>query len=347
MDLDHLLAISFESQASDLHLTPGQAPLIRVHGDLARLDLPPLPPAELESALFTLMRPGLRQRWQQGKNCDFHLSVALPCQGRVHVYRQFRGMAAAIRLIPLEVPRLSQLGLPTALETMAMAPQGLVLISGASGSGKSSALAAMLDHRNASSRGHILTLEDPIEFLHQSKQSLVTQCELDPDDADFSQALKCALRQDPDVITVAEMRDAASIRLALEAAQTGHLVLATLHARSAREAVTRIVSAFAPEAQEAVRCELSLALQAVLALTLVKQRDGQGRLAAHEILIATHAVRNLIRENRLAQIESLQQSGQSSGMHTLQQSLRQLLDAGLISAEEAGRQAGPPVAPAR
>lgn len=337
MDLVSLLAQCGAHRASDLHLTPGLPPLMRVNGDLQRLDLPALDPDDLEITLRAIMNHDAAQCFAAHHYCDFRLQADHTTHCRVHIHLQRLGMSAAFRLIPATPPTFELLGLPAGLRQIASSPHGLVLVTGASGSGKSSTLAAMLDYRNSVSPCHILTLEDPIEFIHVSRRALITQCELDSQTPDFSGRLKRALREDPDVIMIGEMRDPATIGLALEAAETGHLVLSTLHTRNARDAVARIVASAAPAAQDNLRLQLAQSLQAIISQALLKTADGQTRVLAYEILMATRAVRNLIRENRLAQLESLQQSGQQQGMHTLDQYLNQLVRTGRVSRDEANK----------
>jgi len=337
MEITTLLASCASKNASDLHLAPGQAPIMRVNGDLQRMAFPPFDPNVLTQCLLNTMNESERRHYSHRHYCDLRLQVDSLTHCRVHVYQQRQGIAAAFRLITAIPPTIDELGLPPIVRHIANSPHGLILVTGASGSGKSSSLAAMIDYRNSTSPCHILTLEDPIEFLHESKCALVSQCALSHDVPDYAEALKCALREDPDIIMVGEMRDAATIALALEAAETGHLVLSSLHTSSARNSIARIIGSFAPEAQETIRTQLSLSLVAVIAQTLPKSIDGSRRIVAHEVLLATRAMRNLIRENRLAQIDSLIQTSQKMGMHTLDQCLQQMINSQIISVDEARR----------
>jgi twitching motility protein PilT len=340
MEITSLLARCASHAASDCHLAPFLPPIARINGNLHRLDLPVMDPLQLDAILLNCMDEQQHARFDCNQACDFHFPVDRLTHSRAHVYRQRHGMAAAFRLIPARPPTLEQLELPAILQQIARCKQGLVLITGACGSGKSSTLAAMIDFRNSLGACHIVTMEDPIEFLHDSKQALVSQRELDFLAKDQSRALRAALREDPDILVIGEMRDEASIALALEAAETGHLVLATLHARSTRDAIARIVAGSPLVSQELTRIRLSQSLTAVFAQALPRSRDGSRRFVAHEILLATRAVRNLIRENRLQQIESLLQTGQHTGMHTLGQSLQDLVQQQKISPEEALLHAG-------
>jgi len=335
MEIKQLLFQCGKMRASDLHLSPGLPPIVRVNGDLQRLPHPAPSAAQLEQTLLALMDSVARQDFAQQRCCDFRLQTETSDSCRVHVYVQSLGCAAAIRFIPAQPKSMTELGLPPILQHIVNCPRGLVLVTGPSGSGKSTTLAAMLRFRAEHRPGHIVTLEDPIEYVHQSQHSLVTQFQECSTSSDYSVKLRQLLRQDPDVIMLGEMRDAATIKLALEAAETGHLVLSTLHTRSARNAVARIVSGMAPHAQEGILAQLALSLTAIVAQILVKSADGARRIAAHEILLATHAVRHLIRDNRMAQLESLLQSSQHLGMQTLEQDLTRLVNSGQITALEA------------
>jgi twitching motility protein PilT len=332
MEMIDLLRLGAQSQASDLHLRPGKAPVLRIHGKLMHCAEPVLASGQLDQLLRAAMTPCAETAYSRHGYCDFML-VAPETRSRVHVFRQQQGMAAALRLIPPGIPPLATLGLPTELSCITHARQGLVLITGASGSGKSTTLAALIDHFNHQRASHILTLEDPIEFAHESRTALITQCDF----VHGADSLRAALRQDPDIIMLGEMRDSETIALALLAAETGHLVLSTLHARTSADAVTRILGSFPASAQEPVRHQLSLSLRAVLAQTLVATANGGPRVLVHEILVATPAIRNLIRENRLALIESQLQTGRQHGMHTLRQCLDALVSTGRVDHAEAAR----------
>lgn len=337
MEIASLLRLCAENQASDLHLVPGQPPIMRIHGDLQRMDQPALDPAWLAIKLLNCMPAPENQLFAQVGYCDFRWETHLHTHCRTHIYQQRQGMAAAFRLIPAMPPTIEQLELPAVVRGIVSRPHGLVLVTGACGSGKSSTLAALINYRNAISPCHILTLEEPIEFLHESQRGLINQRALGHS-MTYPQALKSALREDPDIIMVGEMRDAATIALVLEAAETGHLVLSSLHTNSARDAISRIVGSFPSASQDAIRIQLSLCLVAIIAQALPRSLSG-GRILAAEVLLATLAVRNLIRENRLPQLDSLMQTGQKAGMHTLQQSLQWLVQQGQISPSEAKRYA--------
>jgi twitching motility protein PilT len=335
MEITSLLSHCASLKASDCHLAPGLPPIVRINGNLQRLDVPPMAATQLDTVLYACMNLAQQARFDRLHTCDFHFPVDRLTHSRAHVYLQRLGRAAAFRLFPRSPPTLEQLGLPPILRQIAVCPHGLVLVTGACGSGKSSTLAAMINYRNRLAPCHILTLEDPIEFVHESQRALVSQRELDVEQESHAQVLSAMLREDPDIIMIGEMRDAASISLALEAAETGHLVLSTLHARSARDAIARMVASCPAVSQELTRIQLSQSLTAIIAQALPRSCNGLTRLIAHEILLATPAVRNLIRENRGAQIESVLQTGQQYGMHTLAQSLQHLLDQQKISVEEA------------
>jgi len=340
MEITSLLSSCMHRGASDLHLSPGLPPVIRIHGVLHRLPHPPLAPSDLDDRLRALMNDRASIDFARFRCCDFRMQADSLTHCRVHVYGQRHGTAAAFRFLTAPIPTFEQLGLPAILQHIATRPHGLVLITGPAGSGKSTTLAAMIDYLNSTQACHILTLEDPVEFLHESKRGLITQCDLQQEGTDFAQALKRALREDPDVIMVGEMRDSATIALALDAAETGHLVLSTLHSRSAREAVSRLIGSFSPEGQGSVRVQLSHSLTAIIAQTLLRSAVADRRILAHEILIATDAVRHLIRDNRVDQLESVQQTGHAMGMHTLEQYLGCLVDAQRITRAEAGRHLG-------
>ncbi|WP_288409346.1 PilT/PilU family type 4a pilus ATPase [uncultured Herbaspirillum sp.] len=338
MDIATLLAFAVRNQASDLHLCAGLAPLLRVHGAIRRINLQPLEASQLQQALHALMPSALHRRHAAGADCDF--SFALPTLGRfrVHAFHQQRGPAAAIRCLGQQPPALTELAAPPLCAELALRPRGLVLVSGPTGAGKSSTLAAMVRHINEMRPVHILTIEDPIEFIHEPRRALVTQREIGTHVADFAQALRAALREDPDVLLVGELRDADTIGLALTAAETGHLVLGTLHAASAAKTVDRIIDVFPAGEKEAARALLAEALEGVIAQTLLPTVDGLGRVAAHELLVATPAVRNLIREGRNAQLVSVMQAGGAQAMQTLEASLAALVRQGRISEQTARAQ---------
>lgn len=342
MDIDALLAFSIRNQASDLHLSAGQPPLLRIHGDLRRVNLAPLTPEALHDMLHALMDEAQQQRLAQRRECDFSFRHDRLGRFRINIFYQQRGLAAAIRPIAHAVPTLEQLGAPAACAELAQRAHGLVLVTGPTGSGKSSTLAAMLHHINRERGAHLLTIEDPVEFIHPPLRALVTQRELGRDALSFADALRAALREDPDVIMVGELRDAETIRLALRAAETGHLVLATLHTASAVKAPDRIVDAFDAGQQDSARAMLADCLQGVISQVLLPACNGRTRVAAHEVMLCNAAIRNLIREGKSAQIASTMQAagsrdshGNSNGMLTLEQSLGALLHAGHISLETA------------
>ena len=342
MELNELLTISITRQASDLHLSTGLPPMLRVHGDIQSLDLPPLEAAQLVQMLAQVMSPNQQTALTQSLELDFALEVPGLSRFRVNAFQHSRGPGAVFRSIPSVVPMLETLGAPAIVAELALKPRGLVLVTGPTGSGKSTTLAAMVDFYNRTERGHIITVEDPIEFVHEAKQCLVSQREVGRHTHSFTAALRSALREDPDVILVGEMRDLETIRLALSAAETGHLVLGTLHTASATKTIDRIIDVFPADEKEMVRSMLSESLQGVVAQTLCKTADGLGRVAAHEIMIGTPAIRNLIREGKVAQMYSSLQTGQSQGMQTLDQSLADLLKRQLISPAEARSKAKTP-----
>lgn len=338
-----LMALALREGASDLHLAAGSAPMLRCEGALRPTGLSTLDAGAMYALLGQIMTPQQSKDFEMLQDLDF--AVALPGQGRVRVnaFAQVHGPAAVLRLIPQGVPSLAALGLPEVLRQVAEQPAGLVLVTGPTGSGKSTTLAALVDHLNAQRGLHILTLEDPIEFIHSPLRSRLSQREIGRHSQGFAQALRAALRQDPDVIMLGELRDLDSIRLALTAAETGHLVLATLHTRTAASSIDRLVDVFAAEEKAQVRTLLAESLQAVVAQVLVRQVNG-GRVAAHEVLVATPAVRNLIREGKVAQLYSAMQTGAAAGMQTLDSCLQGLVRRGVISVQEARANARSPEA---
>ena len=334
MDVTELLALATRAGASDLHLAAAEAPAIRLDGRLCRLDQPVLSAEQVLELLGQLMTEAQKKDFETLLETDF--SVALPelARFRVNAFTQCRGPAAVLRVIPSRVCSLAELGLGSVFRQIAELPAGLVLVTGPTGSGKSTTLAALLDHLNRERQLHILTLEDPIEFIHTPQRSLISQREIGRHSHGFAQALRAGLRQDPDVIMLGELRDAQTIRLALTAAETGHLVLATVHAGSAAKTIDRLVDVFTAEEKQLVRAMLAEALQAVVSQVLVEKVDG-GRVAAHEILLATPAVRNLVREGKVAQLYSTIQTGGASGMQTLDSCLQGLVTRGVINLESA------------
>ena len=335
MDISDLLAFSVKNKASDLHLSAGMPPLIRVHGDVRKINVPAMDHTQVHDMVYDIMNDGQRKVYEETLECDFSFEIPNLARFRVNAFNQNRGAGAVFRTIPSKVLTMEQLGCPPIFKEIAQNPRGICLVTGPTGSGKSTTLAAMVDFINENEMGHILTVEDPIEFVHVSKKCLVNQREVGPHTLSFSNALRAALREDPDVILVGEMRDLETIRLALSAAETGHLVFGTLHTSSAAKTVDRIVDVFPAAEKEMVRSMLSESLRAVISQTLCKTKDEQGRVAAHEIMIGTPAIRNLIRENKIAQMYSSIQTGQNVGMQTLDQNLTDLVRRNIISLGEA------------
>lgn len=335
MDISDLLAFSVKNKASDLHLSAGLPPMIRVHGDVRKINVPAMDHAQVHGMVYDIMNDGQRKVYEETLECDFSFEIPNLARFRVNAFNHNRGSGAVFRTIPSKILTLEQLNCPPIFKEIANTPRGIVLVTGPTGSGKSTTLAAMVDYVNENEMGHILTVEDPIEFVHQSKKCLINQREVGPLTLSFQNALRSALREDPDVILVGEMRDLETIRLALSAAETGHLVFGTLHTSSAAKTVDRIVDVFPAAEKEMVRSMLSESLRAVISQTLCKTKDEQGRVAAHEIMIGTPAIRNLIRENKVAQMYSAIQTGQSIGMQTLDQNLQDLVRRNVISANEA------------
>lgn len=327
MDVTDLLARAVAVQASDLHLAAGQTPMLRLDGELQRMAMPPLAAGTLVEGMATLLDDTQREQWAQGAELD----LALPALGRfrVNLFRQLNGPAATFRLIPGRIATLDELALTDVFQAVVQYRDGLVLVGGPTGSGKSSTLATLLDQLNREQALHIITLEDPVEVIHSSQRSLVNQREVGRHSSGFAQGLRSALRQDPDVIMIGELRDLQTIRLALQAAETGHLVLATVHARSAASSIERLVEVFAADEKPLVRAMLAESLQMVVAQVLVR-RVGGGRVAAREVLVATPAVRNLVREGRMAQLCSVMQAGGAQGMRTMEGALRGLRERGLV-----------------
>jgi twitching motility protein PilT len=335
MDISELLAFSVKNKASDLHLSSGLPPMIRVHGDVRRINVPPLEHRDVHGMIYDIMNDGQRKAYEESLECDFSFAIPGLARFRVNAFNQDRGAAAVLRTIPSKVLTLEQLNTPKIFGDLALKPRGLVLVTGPTGSGKSTTLAAMINHLNETEYGHILTVEDPIEFVHESKKCLINQREVGPHTMSFQNALRSALREDPDAILVGELRDLETIRLALTAAETGHLVFGTLHTSSAAKTIDRIVDVFPAEEKEMVRAMLSESLQAVISQTLLKTKDGSGRVAAHEIMLGTPAIRNLIREAKIAQMYSAIQTGSNVGMQTLDQNLTDLVRRNVISSATA------------
>ena len=341
MDITELLAFAAKQNASDLHLSAGLPPMIRVDGDMRRINLPELSHKEVHSLIYEIMNDRQRKDYEEFFETDFSFEVPGVARFRVNAFNQSRGAGGVFRTIPSKVLTFDDLGLGKVFQDIAELPRGLILVTGPTGSGKSTTLASMMNHINEHHYHHILTIEDPIEFVHESRKSLINQREVGRDTHGFSAALRSALREDPDVILVGEMRDLETIRLALTAAETGHVVFGTLHTTSAAKTVDRIVDVFPAEEKSMVRAMLSESLQAVISQTLIK-KNGGGRVAAHEIMIGTPAIRNLIREDKVAQMYSAIQTGANVGMITMDQSLKNLVQKGIISMESARAKAKTP-----
>ena len=335
MDISELLAFTVKNNASDLHISAGEPPMIRIHGDITRIKVPPLEDRAVQSMVYDIMTDNQRKAFEEHLELDFSFALGDVARFRVNAFWQNRGMSAVFRVIPTEVFTLEQLKCPEVFSSIAMEPRGLCLVTGPTGSGKSTTLAAMLNHRNENERGHILTIEDPIEFVHKSKNCLVSQRELGPHTHSFANALRSALREDPDVILVGELRDLETIRLALTAAETGHMVFGTLHTSSAPKTIDRVIDVFPAAEKDMVRSMLSESLRAVISQALIKTADGQGRVAAHEIMLGTPAIRNLIRENKVPQMVSVMQTSQREGMQTLDHCLQQLVKTRKITQQAA------------
>ncbi|MGB1272001.1 MAG: type IV pilus twitching motility protein PilT [Endozoicomonas sp.] len=330
MDITELLAFSFEQGASDLHLSTGLPPIIRIDGEVRRINLPPMDQKKIHGLIYDIMNDKQRKDFEEHLETDFSFEIPGVARFRVNAFNQNRGSGAVFRTIPSKVLSMDNLGMGQVFKDIAIKPRGLVLVTGPTGSGKSTTLAAMLDYINENKYQHILTIEDPIEFIHTPKKCLVNQREVHRDTHSFSNALRSALREDPDIILVGEMRDLETIRLALTAAETGHMVFGTLHTTSAAKTIDRIIDVFPAEEKSMVRSMLSESLQAVISQTLLKKSDG-GRVAAHEIMIGTAGIRNLIREGKVAQMYSAIQTGGAMGMQTLDQCLQELVRKGMVA----------------
>jgi twitching motility protein PilT len=335
MDITELLAFSVKNQASDLHLSSGLPPLIRVHGDVRKINLPPMEHTDVHAMVYEIMNDSQRKTYEDRLECDFSFAIPNLARFRVNAFVQERGAGAVFRTIPSVIQTLEELKCPPIFKKISENPRGIVLVTGPTGSGKSTTLAAMVNYINVTSYQHILTVEDPIEFVHTPQKCLINQREVGAHTLSFENALRSALREDPDVILVGEMRDLETIRLAMTAAETGHLVFATLHTSSAAKTIDRIIDVFPAAEKEMVRAMLAESLCAVISQTLLKTKDGRGRVAAHEIMLGTHAIRNLIRENKIAQMYSSIQTGQSLGMQTLDQCLVELVKRNVIAKQEA------------
>jgi twitching motility protein PilT len=333
--LDDLLRLLVRSEGSDLHVRSHEPPVFRVHGDLRRTNFPPFTPETIKNLIYPIMGPDRVAKFERDLECDLAYQMKGLARFRVNVFKQQDSPGVVMRLIPIRVQTLDELGLPEVLREVAMLPRGLVLVTGPTGSGKSTSLAAMVNHINENKPVHIITIEDPIEFMHQDKVAAVNQREVEMDTHSFADALKHVMRQNPDVILVGEMRDNETMQLAITAAETGHLVFSTVHTTDAAQTIDRIVDVFEPERQEQIRMQLAVTLQAVISMTLLPRADRPGRVAAFEIMIATPAIRNLVREQKTHQIPGSIQTGAELGMQTLDNHLLQLYRDGIVSFEMA------------
>lgn len=335
MDITELLAFSVQNNASDLHLSSGMPPLIRVDGKMRKIDVPPMEHKQVHALLYDIMNDRQRKVYEEKLETDFSFEINGLSRFRVNVFNHIHGAAGVFRTIPSKILSLDELATPELFKSLSELPRGLILVTGPTGSGKSTTLAGMINHINENLPNHIITVEDPIEFVHQSKKSLISQREVHKDTLGFSEALRSALREDPDTILVGEMRDLETIRLAMTAAETGHTVFATLHTTSAAKTIDRIIDVFPGDEKDMIRSMLSESLRAVISQTLLPKKTGVGRVAAHEIMIANPAIRNLIRESKIAQMYSTIQTGQAQGMQTLEQCLQNLVKNDLINKEDA------------
>lgn len=334
MDISELLIFMVENKGSDLHVSSGEPPVVRIHGDMTKIDVPPLDRDEVHNMVYEILNDQQRKIFEEDLELDFSFALGDIARFRVNIFKQQRGDSAVFRTIPTKIPTFEELNLPKVFMDIARMDKGLVLVTGPTGSGKSTTLAAMIDLINTEEKGHILTVEDPIEFVHKSKNCLVNQRELGPHTKSFANALKSALREDPDIILVGEMRDLETISLALTAAETGHLVFGTLHTSGAPKTVDRVIDVF-PSAQQAqVRAMFSESIQAVITQALFRRKDGKGRIAAFEIMIGSPAVRNLIREAKISQIPSIMQTSKGIGMQTMEAAVNELLAKNLVTRDE-------------
>ena len=330
MDISELLLFVHKEGASDLHISAGEPPMARIHGEMRRIEMPALNKDEVHVMLYDVLSDQQRKRFEEFFELDFSIELKGIARFRVNAFRQARGEGIVFRVIPSKILTLEELGLPKTLREICHNEKGLILVTGPTGSGKSTTLASMIDVINTSMKGHIITIEDPIEFVHESKMCLVNQREVGAQTQSFSNALRSALREDPDIILVGEMRDLETISLALTAAETGHLVFSTLHTSGAPKTVDRVIDVFPAEQQAQIRAQFAESIQAIISQVLLKRRDGRGLVPALEIMIGTAAVRNLIRESKVAQLPSAIQTGQKFGMLTLDQSLKELVTRNIV-----------------
>jgi twitching motility protein PilT len=345
MDISELLIFAVDNKASDVHLSSGQPPMVRINGDVRKLDMPSLDQESAHKMIYDILNDEQRKVYEEMLELDFSMSLGEYGRFRVNVFKQNRGDAAAFRPVPSKIPTFEELGLPKVLASIARAEKGLVLVTGPTGSGKSTTLAAMVNLVNSEMRGHIITIEDPIEFVYAPNLCLVNQRELGPHTRSFSNALRAALREDPDVVLVGEMRDLETISLALTAAETGHLVFATLHTSGAPKTINRIIDVFPAGQQNQVRSMLSESVQAIVTQALFRRRDGRGRVPAFEVMLATPAIRNMIREDKIAQMPSIMQTSKALGMQTMEMAVKDLLARNLVTMDEVSFYL-PPAAPA-
>jgi len=334
VDISELLLFVHKEGGSDLHISAGEPPMLRIHGEIKRIEIPPLTREELHVMLYDVLNDQQRKRFEETNELDFSLELKGFARFRVNAFRQQRGEGVVFRVIPSKILSLEQLGLPKSLREACMNERGLVLVTGPTGSGKSTTLAAMIDIINNSLKGHIITIEDPIEFMHESKKCLMNQREVSSHTHNFANALRAALREDPDIILVGEMRDLETISLALTAAETGHLVFSTLHTSGAAKTVDRVIDVFPAAQQGQIRAQFAESIQAIISQTLLKRKDGRGLVPAVEVMIGTPAVRNLIRESKVAQLPSAIQTGQKFGMISLDQSLKELVSRNIVDKEQ-------------
>ncbi len=333
--LDDLLRLLVRSEGSDLHMRAYEPPVFRIHGELRRTNFPPVTPQNIKDIIYPIMGPDRIARFERDLECDLAYQIPGLARFRVNVFKQQDSTGFVMRLIPIRVQTLDELGLPPVLKEIAMLPRGLVLVTGPTGSGKSTTLAAMVNHINELKPVHIITIEDPIEFMHEDKVAAINQREVEMDTHSFAEGLRHVMRQNPDTILVGEMRDNETMQLAITAAETGHLVFSTVHTTDAAQTIDRIVDVFEPERQEQIRMQLAVTLQAVISMTLMPRIDRVGRVAAFEIMIATPAIRNLVREQKTHQIPGSIQTGAEIGMQTLDNHLLQLYRNGIVSYEMA------------